>query len=172
MSDLETRLRRALRDETSDLGASATMADDLVAHGSHVRRRRRAAVGVAGVAVVALLVPLWRAVDNDSGSLQPVSPRPPTTTVPSNPPARTNSATPPSNRAPAWTPLPVDVRHTPMPAAEVLGLRVGRHTSFDRIVIDFKGAISGYRVQQVPALVHDGSGGPPGCQAPTRSSCG
>lgn len=156
MSDLETRLRRALQDEASTLTAHPTMSEDLVTHGHRVRRRRRLAGGVAGVAVLAVLVPVWRAVDNDGGSLHPVGPGP-TVTTPS-PSTATRETPPASRRLPAWGQLPVDVTRAPKRPAQVVDLRVGSHPTFDRIVIDFRGDISGYRVEQVSRLVQDGSG--------------
>lgn len=42
----------------------------------------------------------------------------------------------------------------------VIGVRVGRHRCYDRVVIDLSGPVSGYRVQYVGALTEDGSGRP------------
>jgi hypothetical protein len=40
----------------------------------------------------------------------------------------------------------------------ITGVRAGRHTCFDRFVIDLRGPASGYSVQYVPVVTSDGSG--------------
>lgn len=39
-----------------------------------------------------------------------------------------------------------------------VAIRTGRHTCYDRLVIDLNGPASGYRVEYVSELIHDGSG--------------
>ena len=43
-------------------------------------------------------------------------------------------------------------------APTVTGLRAGRHTCYDRLVIDHKGRASGFSVRYVPEITADGSG--------------
>jgi hypothetical protein len=40
----------------------------------------------------------------------------------------------------------------------ITGVRAGRHTCFDRLVIDLRGSAAGYSVQYVPVVTADGSG--------------
>jgi hypothetical protein len=47
---------------------------------------------------------------------------------------------------------------TEMSAAEMVNVRAGRHACFDRLVLDFRGDIEGYRVSYVPSVREDGSG--------------
>jgi hypothetical protein len=162
MSDLERRLRSALHDETSGLMAHPTMAEDMIVRGTRVRRRRRVAGGVACVAVLAVLVPVWRTIDNAGEPLRPVGPSPsvtnpgPTSTPPtSTPPTRTPPTGPSS---PAWRALPVNADHAAQRQPRVLDVRVGEHATYDRVVVDFDGAISGYQIQPVSRLVQEGSG--------------
>ena len=55
-----------------------------------------------------------------------------------------------------WGSLPVvDEDYS---AAEVVGIRAGRHRCFDRLVIDLGGDVAGYRVQYVDELRQSGSG--------------
>ena len=42
--------------------------------------------------------------------------------------------------------------------AEVYGLRIACHPTFDRFVVRVRFATPGYRVQYVPKVIHDGSG--------------
>lgn len=76
MSDLETRLRTALHEEAGPLVAPPALADDTAARGARVHGRRRAAVAVAGVAVVALAVPFIHALTSSTTTVQPVAPSP------------------------------------------------------------------------------------------------
>jgi hypothetical protein len=55
---------------------------------------------------------------------------------------------------------PVVVQHSPKPPPKVTNLRVGQHDSFDRVVIDLRGKMTGYRVRFVKSLHYDGSGEP------------
>lgn len=43
---------------------------------------------------------------------------------------------------------------------QVVGVRTGRHTCYDRFVIDLNGSADGYRVEYVTQLTEDGSGNP------------
>jgi hypothetical protein len=46
----------------------------------------------------------------------------------------------------------------PLQAGPVTNVRSGRHTCFDRLVVDLKGKAPGYTVRYVPQVVADGSG--------------
>ncbi|GII53192.1 hypothetical protein Pth03_15810 [Planotetraspora thailandica] len=67
-------------------------------------------------------------------------------------PARAADLPPPTSKA------TVRVERSPAMPATVTGIRFGRHTAFDRIVIDLDKYKPGYRVGYVPRLVQDGSG--------------
>ncbi|RJL33043.1 AMIN-like domain-containing (lipo)protein [Bailinhaonella thermotolerans] len=54
----------------------------------------------------------------------------------------------------------VVVRLTPEPAPLVTGVRVGRHTGFDRVVFNLDGPQTGHRVEYVSQLLQEGSGEP------------
>lgn len=157
MSDLESRLRAALHDETSDLAAGPTLADDMVARGTTARRRRRVAGGVAGLAVLAALVPVWKTIDTSSGDLGPVGPH--TVTAPTTVTQTTASPTTPEP-PPYWTTKTVDVVSQRPQTSKVVNLRVGEHATFDRVVIDLTGAMTGYHIEYVKRLFHGGSGFP------------
>jgi hypothetical protein len=45
-----------------------------------------------------------------------------------------------------------------MNSAPVTNIRTGQHYCFDRMVVDLNGAVKGYTVRYVPAVVQDGSG--------------
>lgn len=45
-----------------------------------------------------------------------------------------------------------------MSSASVTNIRTGQHYCFDRMVVDLNGAVEGYTVRYVPAVVQDGSG--------------
>jgi hypothetical protein len=70
------------------------------------------------------------------------------------------AAAPPSDAAapPAWNTATKSVTRTPMPTPVVTGIRVGRHATFDRLVVDLRGNAPGYRVGYVRTLREDGSG--------------
>jgi hypothetical protein len=65
---------------------------------------------------------------------------------------------PPAQGATTWGTATVSVARAPSPTPLVTGVRVGRHTTFDRIVFDLSGAPSGYRVGYVRVVRMDGSG--------------
>ncbi len=44
--------------------------------------------------------------------------------------------------------------------AQVVNVRTGQQTCFDRLVIDLNGAVAGYSIRYVPQVLHDGSGLP------------
>ena len=46
------------------------------------------------------------------------------------------------------------------PVTRLVGIRTGRHASYDRVVFDLSGPTTGYRVEYAPRLVADGSGQP------------
>jgi hypothetical protein len=54
----------------------------------------------------------------------------------------------------------VSVTRSPTPVPLVLDLRLGRHSTYDRVVVDLSGPLTGYRVGYVDKLTHDGSGAP------------
>lgn len=62
--------------------------------------------------------------------------------------------------------LPAPTRTHPRYAAPhatpgtVVGVRVGRHRDYDRVVFDVRGGLPGWDVRYVPQLVQDGSGRP------------
>ncbi|MEJ7628623.1 MAG: hypothetical protein WKF54_03430 [Nocardioidaceae bacterium] len=148
MNDLENRLRSAMHDETSDLAARPTLADDMVARGTTVRRRRRVAGGVAALALLAALVPVWQTIDTSSDDFRPVGP--PTVTTPSIP--STPIDTTPDSR-PVWSTRAVDVANQASGSTRVVNLRVGRHSTYDRVVVDMAGVIPGYHITYVPRFI-------------------
>lgn len=68
-------------------------------------------------------------------------------------PAAASAATTPSS----WSTDARVVNRTPVPAAEVTGIRVGHHRGFDRIVLDLDGAAPGVSVRYVKRLHADPS---------------
>ncbi|MFD1542299.1 AMIN-like domain-containing (lipo)protein [Nonomuraea guangzhouensis] len=52
----------------------------------------------------------------------------------------------------------MDVDHGGGDPAIVLGVRYAAHDTYDRVVIDLKGAMPGYNAQWVAKLLQDGSG--------------
>ena len=54
----------------------------------------------------------------------------------------------------------VVVTKHPTPVPLVLNLRTGRHRTYDRVVVDLSGPLTGYRVQYVGGLTYDPSGKP------------
>jgi hypothetical protein len=66
----------------------------------------------------------------------------------------------PSQARPTWDTGPVVVTRDVSPKPKVVNLRVGEHANFDRIVIDLKGKVPGYRARYVRQLTYDGSGEP------------
>lgn len=73
-----------------------------------------------------------------------------------------NFATPAASAAPEpycgiyWG--SIDKVDTDMSAAQLVNVRAGQHACFDRLVLDFRGDIDGYRVSYVPQVRRDGSG--------------
>lgn len=55
---------------------------------------------------------------------------------------------------------PVAVSHDVTPTPAVVNLRVGEHPRFDRVVIDLRGKVPGYKVRYVRTLRYDASGEP------------
>ncbi len=68
-------------------------------------------------------------------------------------------ASPSSARA-VWDTAPVHVDRQVTPVPKILDLRVGQHPTYDRVVIDVSGPISGYDLRYVKTLRYDGSGDP------------
>jgi hypothetical protein len=48
--------------------------------------------------------------------------------------------------------------HSSTAVAPLVNVRAGRHTCYDRLVLDFSGRVNGYRVEYVSAVTEDGSG--------------
>jgi hypothetical protein len=97
MSDLETRLRDALHEETAPLSAPTGLAVDMAVRGARVRRRRRVAAAATCVAAVAVAVPLLKGITTSTSTVGPVSPSPSVRHSPRpNPPAT------PVRSAKAW----------------------------------------------------------------------
>lgn len=159
MTDFETTLRSALQDESAGLMAHPTLAEDMIVNGRRIRRRRRVAGGVAGVAVLAALVPAGTALMRSDGPVQPVGPGP-TVTTPTTGKATHTTPTSPCcvTRLPPWRSLPVAGHGQGHQQVQVLNIRVGEHGSYDRVVIDLDAPVNGYRIEQVPTLTKDGSG--------------
>jgi hypothetical protein len=67
---------------------------------------------------------------------------------------------PPSSARAVWDTAPVHVNRDVTPIPKVLDLRVGQHPTYDRVVIDLRGPISGYDIRYVKTLRYDGSGDP------------
>jgi hypothetical protein len=65
---------------------------------------------------------------------------------------------PPSQARTTWDTTPVVVKRDVKPTPRVVDLRTGEHGSFDRVVIDLRGKVPGYRVAYVKRLRYDGSG--------------
>jgi hypothetical protein len=64
----------------------------------------------------------------------------------------------PSQARPTWDTGPVVVIRNVSPAPRIVDLRVGEHRTFDRVVIDLRGKVMGYRAHYVRHLRYDGSG--------------
>ena len=150
--DLENILRSAMRDETERIEPTDHLQDILrrTARPARARtsRRRGWVIGLAGAGLVAATVTsvVWVADQSGGGTS-------------TNPPVV--SAPPPENRlVDSYDTAPVVVHRSPMPPPKAIDLRVGEHRSFDRVVIDLRGKMSGYNVRFVKALVQDGSGLP------------
>ncbi|MBG0827938.1 hypothetical protein HS041_09180 [Planomonospora sp. ID67723] len=99
----------------------------------------------------------------------------PSTTAPSTTATAAGTATPapdgsstpepppspgPNELAPPTGTNEVEVERSPAAPPIVTGTRFAEHRGFDRVVVDFKGDLPGYRVEWVPELVQDGSGEP------------
>lgn len=57
-----------------------------------------------------------------------------------------------------WGSAPKSVDGNPTPWWPIVNVRGGQNTCYDRLVIDFRGRPSAYRVQYVPAVTQQGSG--------------
>lgn len=147
MSDLESRLRATLHDETTTVSARPTLGEDMVERGSATRRRRRVAGAAACLVLLAAVVPIWRGIDTSATRIQPARPTP-VTHSPSTPDPSTPAL-------PAFATVPVDVASALGPTARVVNLRTGRHATYDRIVVDLTGGFPGpgYHVGYARALV-------------------
>ncbi|MEJ7628625.1 MAG: hypothetical protein WKF54_03440 [Nocardioidaceae bacterium] len=64
----------------------------------------------------------------------------------------------PSSARSTWDTSPVQVTRHVTPTPKIVDLRVGQHSTYDRVVIDMSGPIPGYRISYVKALYYDGSG--------------
>lgn len=67
---------------------------------------------------------------------------------------------PPSQARAVWDTTQVSLTRTVSPAPHPVNLRVGKHATYDRVVIDLRGKIPGYRIGYVSKLVYDASGRP------------
>jgi hypothetical protein len=65
---------------------------------------------------------------------------------------------PPSSARAVWDTAPVHVTRQVSPTPQTVNLRVGQHPTYDRVVIDLNGPISGYDMRYVRTLRYDGSG--------------
>lgn len=154
MSDFESRLKAALHDETADLAAAPTLADDTVARGARVRRRRRMVAYSCALVVVAAVVPIWKGLETTS----------PPTSVASQPPTTAPVTAPPTSAVTTqkepWPTRPMTVVLSPRRPPVVDDIRVGAHPAYDRLVIDLSGAMTGYHISYVSKLVSGGQGTP------------
>lgn len=75
------------------------------------------------------------------------------------------TAAPSSARA-VWDTSPVHVAHAVKGTPGIVDLRVGEHPTYDRVVIDMSGAVTGYDVRYVAGLHYD----PSGEQVPLRGA--
>ena|SRR5947208_3415024 len=64
----------------------------------------------------------------------------------------------PAQAVPSYGTATVTVIRTPSPAPHLVGIRTGRHATFDRLVLDLNGAAPGYKVGYVKVVRHDASG--------------
>lgn len=145
MSDLESRLRATLHDETTTVSARPTLAEDMVERGSATRRRRRVAGAAACLVLLAAVVPIWRGIDTSATRIQPARPTPVTHSP--------NTPDPSTPALPAFATVPVDVATPDAATARVVNLRTGRHATYDRIVVDLTGGFPSYHVGYARALV-------------------
>ncbi|MEU8247126.1 hypothetical protein [Nonomuraea sp. NPDC048916] len=83
-----------------------------------------------------------------TSSVRPGTPAPPT-------PGETAGRVPPPTSTAA-----VEVPHDGREPALLTGVRYGRHDTFDRVVIDFRGGIPGYTARWVDKVEQEGSGDP------------
>ncbi len=65
---------------------------------------------------------------------------------------------PTAQARPTWDTTPVVTHRHPTPPPKVVDLRWGEHPRFDRVVIDLRGKVPGYRMQYVRVLRYDPSG--------------
>ncbi|MER6578908.1 hypothetical protein [Nonomuraea sp. NPDC001023] len=82
-------------------------------------------------------------------------------------PADTGPGTATPRSAPSDVPTStaeVDVERDGLDPAVVTGVRYATHDGYDRVVIDLKGDIPGYKVKWVDEFLQDGSGEPMGVQ--------
>ncbi|RCG27815.1 hypothetical protein DQ384_25110 [Sphaerisporangium album] len=103
-------------------------------------------------------------VTPSAGSTVPPSGSPvtPDATAPGTPspiPSREHTAATPDLPPPSGT-GPVEVKRSPQRPPLVTGVRFAAHPGFDRVVVDLRGAPTGYHVRWVTQLLQDGSGDP------------
>ncbi|HYY10648.1 MAG TPA: hypothetical protein VE781_06885 [Kineosporiaceae bacterium] len=86
----------------------------------------------------------------------------PDTTAGATPAASTHAPTAPASSAPAASCgaafTTAGKSRAAAAGAPLVGVRAGRHTCFDRLVLEFSGRVTGYRVQYVTRVTVDGSG--------------
>jgi len=68
------------------------------------------------------------------------------------------AAVPPASAGTAFTTTTKSVTRNPSPTPHLVGIRTGRHATFDRVVLDLRGRAPGYVVSYVSTVRTDGSG--------------
>jgi hypothetical protein len=64
----------------------------------------------------------------------------------------------PADAGTAFTTTAKSAARSPKPTPHLVDIRVGRHASFDRVVLDLRGQAPGYKVGYVDTVREDGSG--------------
>jgi hypothetical protein len=64
----------------------------------------------------------------------------------------------PADAGTAFTTTAKSAARSPKPTPHLVGIRTGRHATFDRVVLDLRGAAPGYRVGYVKTVREDGRG--------------
>lgn len=133
--DLEQQLTAALEDRAAGVPVSPTDLGGVHARARSIRRRRTAAAGVAGAAVVALVVPVaWGLGGLRGASEPPVAPAPATSTAPDRTCSSTGVAKPalpeglPAPVAKTWQEIVDAAAACDLDALEVVG--AGAITSY------------------------------------------
>lgn len=117
------------------------------------------------IAVAVTVAAIALAGCGSDGTAPAAADRVPTATGPSGrttaPVTPTRPAASPSHSTPpVWSSGPVTVTRNPAPTPRLVAVRTGHHSTFDRVVFEFAGALPGYRIRYVPEVTQDGSGAP------------